>query len=151
MYTNGVKPWVYGEQSKPKRRLLLFILSVNTGLQFRIWGGVKKKVPKAIKVKSLLKNTLMVKKVKVRQRWTARLLPRQQLIDGRMAANTAVQFLLEAIISVAAFGYVQTDFISPRLSFVEKFVLLRFHKLWDIIVKGCWQKSRRGSNPAFGT
>lgn len=36
-----------------------------------------------------------------------------------MAANTAVQFLLEDIISVAALGYVQTDFISG-LSFVKK-------------------------------
>lgn len=44
-------------------------------------------------------------------RWTARLLPGQQLNDRKMAANTAVQFLLEDIISVVALGYVQNDYL----------------------------------------
>lgn len=42
-----------------------------------------------------------------------------------MAANTAVQFLLEDIISVVAPGYIQTDFISG-LSFVKKFFSVAF-------------------------
>lgn len=69
-----------------------------------------------------IKKTPHGKKVKVSHRWTARLLLRQQLIDRQMTANTAVQFLLEDIISVVALGNVQTDFISTGLSFVKKVI-----------------------------
>lgn len=90
-----------------------------------------------MKVKSLFKKNPHGKKVKVRHRWTARLLLGQQLIDRKMAANTAVHFLLEDIISVVALGYVQTDFISSGLSFVKKFFMLHFHTLRNINVDGC--------------
>lgn len=59
--------------------------------------------------------------MKVRHGRTARLHLRRQLIDRKMAANTAVQSLPADIISVVAPGHDQTGFIPSGLSLLNRF------------------------------